>query len=422
MSSPEFNAELLSAYLDDEVTAAERALVEARLASDPAAGELLAELRAAANAVKGLPRQELDARFTTEVLAALDEPAAAAAGGPADGVTLGSQDVSFWRRPGVRRGITWASLAAAACVMLIVLQPEEPARELPRVAHTPPAKPQMNHSDQAKPPRMLADSDNPPKEAADESELLAAAEDRGSTFSEPMTSIGPEAAPTAKGFGGGGTSGEAAISVNESAALQSGSRSLSARVDGGGSGSLAAAPAKAPVLLYRIRARGDVEAARRALVETFAAAGIEMRPRSAVENEFIDAAFARIDGDTVQGDRDGYLAMVAVNDVAKLLGDLRSRAGDAAAIEDPATEAVPAAEAPATRTAGVIDNGASDDGTSSAPAGWAVALHEPAPSLARGAGVDEGPRRQDLRPASGSRGRFVQVVFLLEPPADADAP
>ena len=123
MSADNFNAELLSAYLDGEVTDAERALVEERLASDPAAAELLQELRAASDAVRGLPRERVDGDFVGGVLAALeDEPSAAT-------VTLASARESLWQRPGVRRGLAWASLAAAAqqrhrvrgaCVQLLV--------------------------------------------------------------------------------------------------------------------------------------------------------------------------------------------------------------------------------------------------------------------------------------------------------------
>jgi anti-sigma factor RsiW len=43
--------ELLSAYIDNELSAEERAAVEARLASDPAAQQLLHELRSVSQSV-----------------------------------------------------------------------------------------------------------------------------------------------------------------------------------------------------------------------------------------------------------------------------------------------------------------------------------------------------------------------------------
>ena len=51
----ELDDELLSAYLDDELSADERALVEARLATDPAAQQSLEQLRSVSQSVRSLP-------------------------------------------------------------------------------------------------------------------------------------------------------------------------------------------------------------------------------------------------------------------------------------------------------------------------------------------------------------------------------
>ena len=56
-SKLELDDELLSAYLDGELTADEQAAVEARLSADPAAAELLHQLRAVSQAVQGLPQE-----------------------------------------------------------------------------------------------------------------------------------------------------------------------------------------------------------------------------------------------------------------------------------------------------------------------------------------------------------------------------
>ena len=56
-SPAEFDDELLSAYLDDELAPDERARVEQRLAADPAAQKMLDQLRAVSQAMQGMPRE-----------------------------------------------------------------------------------------------------------------------------------------------------------------------------------------------------------------------------------------------------------------------------------------------------------------------------------------------------------------------------
>jgi hypothetical protein len=60
--------ELLSAYLDGELTAEEHAQVEHLLATKPAAGKLLEELRSLSAALKSLPRQQLGEDLSENVL------------------------------------------------------------------------------------------------------------------------------------------------------------------------------------------------------------------------------------------------------------------------------------------------------------------------------------------------------------------
>jgi hypothetical protein len=66
----EFTDELLSAYLDGELTPAERVQVEARLASDPHVRQLLDELRVLSGEVRALPRYSVGAGFSQRVIAA----------------------------------------------------------------------------------------------------------------------------------------------------------------------------------------------------------------------------------------------------------------------------------------------------------------------------------------------------------------
>ncbi|MEN6405120.1 MAG: zf-HC2 domain-containing protein [Thermoguttaceae bacterium] len=62
------NDELLSAYLDGELNDAERAEIERRLATDPAARRLLEQLRSVSRAVQSLPREPLGESLTRQVI------------------------------------------------------------------------------------------------------------------------------------------------------------------------------------------------------------------------------------------------------------------------------------------------------------------------------------------------------------------
>ncbi len=66
----EFTDELLSAYLDGELSPAERAQVESQLAADPQARQLVEELRALSGAVRDLPRHTANGHFSQRVVQA----------------------------------------------------------------------------------------------------------------------------------------------------------------------------------------------------------------------------------------------------------------------------------------------------------------------------------------------------------------
>lgn len=67
---PQLNEELLSAYLDDEVTAAERALVEAAIAADPAVARQVESLRQTIRLLQALPPLTLPRSFTLDLIVA----------------------------------------------------------------------------------------------------------------------------------------------------------------------------------------------------------------------------------------------------------------------------------------------------------------------------------------------------------------
>lgn len=115
--------ELLSAYLDGELTAAERAEVERLLAANPAAQQLLDELRTLSATLQALPQQKLGEDLTERVLR-LAERRMLTEGEP------GQMEPSFqapvplvrsvFRRVVTRRTMVWLGLTLAIAVMITI--------------------------------------------------------------------------------------------------------------------------------------------------------------------------------------------------------------------------------------------------------------------------------------------------------------
>ena len=111
----EFPDELLSAYLDGELTAAEHQQVEARLAASDVDRQLLAELRSLRGEVASLPRLQVDSNFADRVVRAAlaaqvtDVPPPLEVGLPA------SRSRARW--------IYAAAVLAAAASLLVAIQP-----------------------------------------------------------------------------------------------------------------------------------------------------------------------------------------------------------------------------------------------------------------------------------------------------------
>jgi anti-sigma factor RsiW len=126
---PEFNDELLSAYLDDQLSPGERANVESRLAHDAEARELVRELQAAADAVRDLPKVAAPRDLKAAILRAAVHVDALESddGSPTIAPAAGS-GLSIGR---TRRGWFWAALAvAAALLIMFVNQGDEPGRDV----------------------------------------------------------------------------------------------------------------------------------------------------------------------------------------------------------------------------------------------------------------------------------------------------
>lgn len=118
-ANDEFDNELLSAYVDGELTSEEQSLVEQRLRADPQARKLVEEMRLMSSALQALPRQTLGRDLRDDVLADTERATIAGRVTPAT-------DPRINRWTGVRRGLVWSAITIAAVLLLMVTQPEEP--------------------------------------------------------------------------------------------------------------------------------------------------------------------------------------------------------------------------------------------------------------------------------------------------------
>jgi len=117
----------LSAYLDGELTAAERAAVETQLEASPAWRDELAEVRAARDALRGIPQRDAPTGFWDTVFAGVaaanDEATNHDVVVPVTGLITGR---TTGARSQPRRRWAWvaASAAAVAAVVAIVVVPQ----------------------------------------------------------------------------------------------------------------------------------------------------------------------------------------------------------------------------------------------------------------------------------------------------------
>jgi hypothetical protein len=129
----DFDDELLSAYLDDELSADQRARVEDRLAADPAARQTVEQLRAVSRAVQGLPRQTLGEDLRGAVLQRAERAMLAPA--PVRRSPDDAEPLPRFTIGRSVRGWIWAGMAVAAALLITVFQPERKQDEnLPHVA------------------------------------------------------------------------------------------------------------------------------------------------------------------------------------------------------------------------------------------------------------------------------------------------
>lgn len=194
--------ELLSAYLDGELTAAEQARVEQFLAENPAARQTLDNLRSVSLAVQGLPvlrvGEDLSDRVLRHaeraILAGPNEPAALEPTSPA----AAWRWQELFRRMVTSRGLAWSGAALAIALLLMLSSTPQQQRDValaPEPIVRKPASPPMVQPRGA-PEMWAADADRNGLLLQDaEDEAVAARKDaRPQELPAPATSPAPERA------------------------------------------------------------------------------------------------------------------------------------------------------------------------------------------------------------------------------------
>jgi anti-sigma factor RsiW len=131
--------ELLSAYLDGELTADERARAERLLADSPQAQRILEEMRAVGTAVQRLPRLSLPTDFCLQVLRRaerrmLEQPDPSLPGAigknNAGDLVRPAEEVPWSER--VRRPMLYSILAASVAMVIVIFNPDPKKQAPPR--------------------------------------------------------------------------------------------------------------------------------------------------------------------------------------------------------------------------------------------------------------------------------------------------
>ena len=195
--------ELLSAYLDGELTASEQADVEQLLAQSAAARQLVDELRALSATLQSLPAHKLEEDLSQEVLQIAGRRMLSVPREPAESADPSGAEAAgetpFWRavlrRAVSRRNLAWSAVAVAAAILLMVMNPELPREEREsREKHVAMA-PEAEAPAPAKPSFIGAAEDA--KEAMSRRHAMEAKPDGGGAVDSPTAGRAAEIAKTA---------------------------------------------------------------------------------------------------------------------------------------------------------------------------------------------------------------------------------
>lgn len=135
--------ELLSAYLDDELADVQRSEVEAWLAEDASARQLLEELRSVHATLEGLPRLKLGEDLSARVLQMAERRMLTGVSAEDEDGAGPTPPPTSLKRFLNRRGLAWAGLAIAVALLIMVTEREQPAKPV----DAPPVQQQAQRQD-----------------------------------------------------------------------------------------------------------------------------------------------------------------------------------------------------------------------------------------------------------------------------------
>ncbi len=123
----DFQDELISAYLDDELSAEDRSRVQQRLADDDEARRIVDELRTLRDDIRSLPRHQLESDFARRVLRSAEREMLTSRPGKEKAATGHRRGRNEHRRLSIR-GLLWTGVAIA-CAVIIGIEFNGPDRE-----------------------------------------------------------------------------------------------------------------------------------------------------------------------------------------------------------------------------------------------------------------------------------------------------
>ena len=132
----ESREELLSAYLDDELSPNERAQVEQWLLDSAEYRQLFEELRGARHDIQSLPRHKLSEDLGPAVLRRAERAVLSGHESPPRGgsITPGSAVAGWWSRAGSKRLFIWPVVAVAAALLVALFDVDRDQREVAQEA------------------------------------------------------------------------------------------------------------------------------------------------------------------------------------------------------------------------------------------------------------------------------------------------
>jgi len=154
----DLNDELLSAYLDDELSAEERALVESRLTADPTARQMLEQLRHISQTVRGLPQEKVGRDLRETILRRVEATKAGAQSATSTSDSAAKQHIDSlptFTIGRTRRGWIWASLAVAAGLLIMFTQSDSPDDNDLRMVAQPNREESLSKVDRGREPASM---------------------------------------------------------------------------------------------------------------------------------------------------------------------------------------------------------------------------------------------------------------------------